>query len=214
MLSLLWPVLARADDFQSWTGLFVQQTLDAKTSVTWRAEPRFTDDASYLGTVFLRAAVARTYNRSTKWTADLTYIDARSEDPVTGDTRHGEQFWVGGGHTSRWWLSEQWGVALRQSLRARWLDGQDSPNIVSRHYGEVAWRPTRPGYFQGVYAGAEGFVEYANDTRPEYRLTPFGVRLRPTEHTSLSVFYLIRARKYGSDWRRANVIGTYLTWRI
>ncbi|WP_221030492.1 hypothetical protein [Actomonas aquatica] len=191
------------------------QPLAARLNAVWRAELRFDDNVRRVDSTLERASLAWRVGGPTQLSADLTHVNVRRQDPLSGDTINAEQVWVGVGQSSRWWLGESWGVALRDTLRWRYLDSRGSPTVMTRHYGELTWRTGRgPRGLQQLYCGFEWFAALSNKPRPEHWITPLGARIRGGEHWSANVYYFIRNRKFADGWQRQHVLGTFLNWQL
>lgn len=206
--------LSRANDAQVWSALLLKQRLSSDWSTTWRAEPRFTDNFKDIGTVFLRASLARRLNDWAMATMDYTHLDVREFDRLEGLSAFREQHWVGAGITAQFDLTPRWSLKSRNNLHLRWIEGRNSPNVRTRHYVEMAWSPENYRHLKGLYVGNEFFLEHANKTTRENRFTPLGARLKLDDNTSLTVFYLIRSNKLRGGWKHAHVLGTYLSYNI
>jgi len=205
---------AHANDGQFWSAVMLKHRVNTDWSATWRAEPRFTDNFKDIGTVFLRSSLALPLNDWATATVSYTHLDVRKYDPLTGLGNFRQQNWAGIGITGRFNLTPHWSFKSRNNLHLRWIEGKDSPNVRTRHYLEMAWKPENSRRIRGFYSGNEFFVELAHKTTPENRFTPFGARLKMNDRTNLTLFYLIRSTKPRGKWQHAHVLGTYLSHTI
>lgn len=206
--------MAQANDAQLWSALMLKHRLNADWSATWRAEPRFTENFQESGTVFLRASLTRRLNGWATATMNYTHLDVRKYDSLVGLSAFREQHWAGAGITAKFELNPRWSFKSRNNLHLRWIEGRDSPNVRTRHYVEMAWRPENARKLKGLYTGNEFFIELAHKTTPENRFTPLGARFQVSDHTSMTLFYLIRSTKPQDEWKHAHVLGTYFSYSI
>ena len=203
-----------ANDGQLWSAAMLKHRVNADWSATWRAEPRFTDNFKNIGTVFLRASVARPINNWATASISYTHLDVRKYDPLVGLGNFREQHWAGVGVVGKFALTPRWTFKSRNNLHLRWIEDRDGPNIRTRHYIELAWNPENSRRIRGFYAGNEFFNELAHKATPENRFTPFGARLKVNDRTNLTLFYLIRSTKPRGEWQHAHVFGTYFIHSI
>ncbi|GAB5561306.1 MAG: hypothetical protein SynsKO_29530 [Synoicihabitans sp.] len=205
---------AHASDAQLWSAVMLKQRLTADWTATWRAEPRFTDNFKDIGTVFLRASVARPLNDWATVSLSYTHLDVRKYDPLIGLGNFREQHWAGAGITGKFDLTPRWTFKSRNTVHLRWIEGRDSPNIRTRHYLEMAWSPENSRRIRGLYTGNEFFNEIAEKATPENRFTPIGARIKVNTHTNWTIFYLIRSTKPRGSWQHAHVFGSYFSFNL
>lgn len=205
---------AIANDGQLWTAVMLKHRVNPDWTATWRAEPRFTDNFKDIGTLFLRTSLARPLNNWATMAISYTHLDVRKYDPLIGLGNFREQNWAGIGVTGKFNLTPQWSFKSRNNLHLRWIEGRDGPNIRTRHYVEMAWKPENSRRIRGFYTGNEFFHEIAHQAIPENRFTPLGARLKVNDRTNLTMFYLIRSTKPRGEWQHAHVFGTYFSHSI
>ena len=61
---------------------------------------------------------------------------------------------------------------------------------------------------RSIYAHNEFFIDYTINEFSQNRLVPLGVTLRITDHTSLSLHYMLQSIRGFNQWHHAHILGT------
>jgi hypothetical protein len=202
---------AASDDLQYWS----RYTLKTHTFDRWElstyGEARFYEDASKEGLYQVSERLKVKASDLIDLGVNYTYINNLVQD----SKRRTEEFKYQ--HRAELEVNPHWRAAdwlkinTRNRFEFRWIEDRGSDNTRSRHLVEFEFPLEGRAPFQSIYANNEFFIDFNTEKHNENRAVPLGVKFKLSDKATLSVFYMIQARRGPADWSSNQILGTHLT---
>jgi hypothetical protein len=210
---LLWvaPDGRASDDWQYWSRYTLKTHSFDRVELATYFEGRLNEDLSQDGLYQISEQFKYKLRDDLDLGLNYTYLEQRSVNSKTKievfKYNHRAEIEL----SPRWKPADWLQIKNRNRLEFRWIEDQGSDNTRFRQRWELVFPIKNAAPVQSIFVNSEYFFDFKQSQIVENRAIPFGVQFKLNDKASLSVFYMIQARKGPLDWSSNQIVGTHLT---
>lgn len=205
------PAGRASDDLQYWSRYTVKTHSYDRMELATYFEGRLSEDVSQDALYQLSEQLRYKLRDDLDLGLNYTYLEQRVVHSKTKDEEfkyhHRAEIEV----SPRWKPADWLQIKNRNRFEYRWIEDQGSDNTRFRQRWELVFPIKNAAPVHSVFVNSEYFFDFKQSQIIENRAIPFGIQFKINDKASLSVFYMIQARKGPLDWSSNQVVGTHVT---